>query len=428
MPATDTQIKSFKTNSGNNYYYSSFDNKIYPLCGNNPCNRGYILNYCLDDKYDVNNITTFIIEITQQCNLRCKYCCYSGDYENRRSHGNVEMSQDTLCDCIHFIETHLNPRDEQINVDFYGGEALLAREKIEWVIHQLINKLPTISFNFYISSNGILLNEENIRWIHNTPGLNITITIDGDKKQHDKNRVSSTGKGSFDIIMRNLSVFKSLFPESFKNKVRFISTVSSIEDIITLNDFWCQNSVLQENRPFHISYIIPNFKKGEAFQSHEDKFINFYNQAFQCYKENKNNILSDEFKRLINRIEHRAFFCLPETQTFSSCLNNQYSCFISANGELYICEKMTQNHRLGNLKTGVDLNKCKSLNESFYQRKQDFCSSCWANRLCRICATNLNYSNIQFSQYCEFEKMKISTALLFYCEKLEYEKNFKINR
>lgn len=35
---------------------------------------------------DTNRIRMFTIKITQQCNLRCSYCCYSGSYRDRRAH------------------------------------------------------------------------------------------------------------------------------------------------------------------------------------------------------------------------------------------------------------------------------------------------------------------------------------------------------
>ena len=60
----------------------------------------------LSNEYDYSQIGIYTIEITQQCNLRCKYCCYSGEYHNRRKHNNSEISWETLEQCITFIYEH----------------------------------------------------------------------------------------------------------------------------------------------------------------------------------------------------------------------------------------------------------------------------------------------------------------------------------
>lgn len=40
----------------------------------------------------MSEIEMFIIGITEQCNLRCTYCCYSGDYVNNRIHGSHTLT------------------------------------------------------------------------------------------------------------------------------------------------------------------------------------------------------------------------------------------------------------------------------------------------------------------------------------------------
>ena len=163
----------FSTKRGWNYYYSSKDNRIRPLsCEYKEQHEGKHA-YVSSDEYILNRISMFTIEVTQQCNLRCKYCCYSGDYDNRRSHASVELSDNNLIKCIEFIGDNLDLESPYITICFYGGEALLSRRKIEQIINLLQTNHPSVEFVFSISSNGLLLNKHNIEWICNTPNLKI---------------------------------------------------------------------------------------------------------------------------------------------------------------------------------------------------------------------------------------------------------------
>ena len=45
------------------------------------------------------------MQVTQNCNLRCKYCVYSGSYSNR-VHSNKRMSFETAKSAIDFLYAH----------------------------------------------------------------------------------------------------------------------------------------------------------------------------------------------------------------------------------------------------------------------------------------------------------------------------------
>lgn len=409
----------FETRQGNKYYYTSINNRIYP--GRAPQNINTTdVEYVVSESYLLKKISTFTIEVTQKCNLRCKYCCYSGNYDNRRSHANVELSEKDLIKCVEFIGENMDLESPYITICFYGGEALLSRRKIEQIINLLRINHPNVEFVFSISSNGLLLNKHNIEWICNTPNLKVVITIDGDKVMHDKNRITRSGHGSFDVIMQNLNTFNELYPELYSQKVEFISTVRSIKDVIELNKFWMNNELLNKSVPKHISSLIPNFSKGERISLDDMPFNCFFQAAFNSYINNEDNVLTNELRRFTNIIKHRPLVSIPSQQRFITCLHEPYSCFITAKGLLYVCERMCQEHFVGDLGHGIEESKCMQLNKTFVERKNKYCSTCWAKRLCRICATKLNNNDDEFIQYCNVEKIQLKLALQYFCEILEY--------
>ena len=57
---------------------------------------------------------------------------------------------------------------------------------------------------YNITTNGTLMNQNIIDLIV-TEDIVLTVSLDGDKYQHDRNRVFQSGQGTFDLIMKNLT-------------------------------------------------------------------------------------------------------------------------------------------------------------------------------------------------------------------------------
>ena len=109
----------FSTKRGWNYYYSSKDNRIRPLsCEYKEQHEGKHA-YVSSDEYILNRISMFTIEVTQQCNLRCKYCCYSGAYDDRREHSSNRLSTIDTYKCVDFIGDNIDKDSPQITICFY---------------------------------------------------------------------------------------------------------------------------------------------------------------------------------------------------------------------------------------------------------------------------------------------------------------------
>ncbi len=75
--------------------------------------------------YLARNIEKVTLQITQNCNLRCKYCIYSEDSNlSQRSHSSNKMTFDIAKKALDFYWEH--SRDSKsVMVGLYGGEPLL---------------------------------------------------------------------------------------------------------------------------------------------------------------------------------------------------------------------------------------------------------------------------------------------------------------
>lgn len=410
----------FSTRSNRTYAYHPLTNRLSSTSQDEAAGCVSV-PFGLSSEYDFSNIGMYTLEVTQQCNLRCRYCCYSGEYADRRQHNSTTLSYEQLARCVDFIAEHSGPEVPLIYVSFYGGEALLCQEQIKWVMAALERRCPHKEFEFSVSTNGVLLTPSVIDWVCETPRLYLAVTLDGNKAMHDRNRVTASGAGSFDMIIGHLRLFKEKYPELYRERVRFLSTVRSVSDLIPLNDFWMNSDLLRDNRPQHIASILPNFDKGESVSADREKFMKVYDVAFEHYCRGMEDILTDELDNLIKVVRRRDYHPLPTVRRLSTCLNVPSSCFITSDGRLYACERFCASHAIGNLASGISRRLCESINVQYARRRNLYCSSCWAQRICRKCPVGLNHTDAQFLEYCENEKMQLQLALKYYCEVLEHQ-------
>ena len=70
------------------------------------CNTNVEIKHAAADQIDdymKNNVHQLILQVTQNCNLRCKYCVYSGSYVNR-VHTKKRMSIETAKKAVDFCD------------------------------------------------------------------------------------------------------------------------------------------------------------------------------------------------------------------------------------------------------------------------------------------------------------------------------------
>lgn len=81
------------------------------------------------DRYLHSSVESITLQVTQQCNLKCNYCPYSGSYYNRE-HSNRHMSFETAKQAIDFYIAH--SFDIPVaHIGFYGGEPLIEYDYID---------------------------------------------------------------------------------------------------------------------------------------------------------------------------------------------------------------------------------------------------------------------------------------------------------
>ena len=201
--------------------------------------------------------------------------------------------------------------------------------------------------------------------------------------------------------------------------------VYKLEEVAKLSAIWDSCEVLEGHHPVHISHIIPNFSDSTRMYDTWDSKNAFYEEAFHEYMEGTGSIKANYFKKLVSLINHRNYSPLLSKMQIKTCYQDMFSCFINVDGDLYACEKFCDEYKMGNVYIGFDTNRTDRILQKFAERKNKFCKSCWAQRLCRMCLTGLNHTDDEIIKMCEMERDTIDLALKYYCEMKDWQQNNK---
>ena len=140
------------------------------------------------------------------CNLRCKYCFYEDESENRTQKCYGIMSAETT-DKLIASAVDATTENAMISIGFQGGEPTVAG--LDYFRHFIEEekKYPSRRFSHSIQTNGYALDESWASFLAENNFL-VGISIDGYKDLHDLHRLNASGEGSFDRIAANLELLK----------------------------------------------------------------------------------------------------------------------------------------------------------------------------------------------------------------------------
>ena len=144
-------------------------------------------------------IKALCLHVSHDCNLRCQYCFAStGDFGTGH---RMTMDIETAKKAIDFVIQRSGAR-RNIEVDFFGGEPLMAMDTVKATVEyaRSLEKEHNKNFRFTITTNGVLLSDENIEYI-NREMSNAVLSLDGRPEVNDRMRKTVSGDGSYEVIL-----------------------------------------------------------------------------------------------------------------------------------------------------------------------------------------------------------------------------------
>ena len=156
-------------------------------------------------KPDSLRLTYYELILTENCNLRCKYCFddYLGERDGAHAtKTKTKMSADIIPQLGKFIYDTFDRKSPKIDISFFGGEPTLNWGFIEKFVHYAKNNLK-LPYNFTMNTNCTMLDSEKIDFIVEN-NIGISASIDGTQASHDVNRIKADGKSSWEDTIRYL--------------------------------------------------------------------------------------------------------------------------------------------------------------------------------------------------------------------------------
>lgn len=165
--------------------------------------------------------------MTNQCNLRCKYC-----YEKSKS--DTAMSSSTVEQVVAFIlkEYYCQTGKKKIGIQFHGGEPLLNFKNIKYVVELLKEYIEKDLLLFSMTTNGTLITDDIARFLFDNQ-FEVSISLDGLKESHDYNRIFKDNSGSFITTLRGLETLNKYFSNIRVRMTVTPETVGSLYKNIT---------------------------------------------------------------------------------------------------------------------------------------------------------------------------------------------------
>jgi uncharacterized protein len=357
-----------------------------------------------DVKRELVNSGQIIFEVTESCNLDCKYCgfgeLYLDSYKRENKHFDLNIAFKVLDYMKDLFESPLNRKHcKKISIGFYGGEPLLNMSFIEEIVRYanqvtLTNKI----FNFTMTTNGILLDKYMDFLAENN--FLISISLDGNEKNSEY-RHFPDGSASFHIVYNNLLKFKKKYPDYFMNSINFLSVLHNKNSNKEVRSFF-KKEFQKTPRLTEISASgIKPKKKDEYEKISNTLYRGITPEEIIADTNKKDRILTTpSAKPLWNFLSQYCGYVFRKYDNLQyeskqpwivgtgTCIPFSKKIFITAKGMILPCERIPYHLALGHVdENGVhlDFEKVAKQYNRYYENLMEQCNNCSNSDSCPYC-------------------------------------------
>ena len=324
-------------------------------------------------------INVLIKPASSNCNLRCGYCFYHDEADNRSTRSFGLMREETI-EAI--IKKSIDYASDSCTFGFQGGEPTLAG--LDFFRHvvslqkEYNTKELTISNAF--QTNGILIDDEWASFFADNKFL-VGVSLDGHESLHDLYRKDAQGKATFAKVMQGIEALK-------RNNIEFniltVVTVQTAKHIKEVYAFFIKEGLVYQQ---YIPCLEPIGEKPgrQRYSLTPQLYARFLKDLFDVWYRDR-----EEGRFVYNRyFENLAGILLgyrAESCDMNGVCSMQYS--FEADGSVYPCDfYMLDGYCVGNINTESmeDINKNRELIGFIEEsaRLPEECINCRWLQICR---------------------------------------------
>lgn len=328
-------------------------------------------------------LNRLVIHITNDCNLRCKYCY---------AHGGSYLSQACIMN-KNMLDTIINvfyARFAQIPIiQFFGGEPLLNIPLIQYACERIrrIDKERHYTTTFGLVTNGTIMNDIFIKLVK-TYNIKVTVSYDGNPHINDLLRVNIKGYGVTNIILANIKKLKEATGEP--NTIEVTYTQKHIDNNVKIIDI-----IKHIQKEIHGTYIHLTPVGGNELDDYviknldvfADSIDDIFHEAIQRKSKNSSipsySLADRIFNALKDKNQKNSYICDAGFGTISVSVNGiVYPCFMFTDQKDLALGNITDDDLFTN-KRFIDLTQ--KLNTFANKDKNEVCRNCMISTICNGC-------------------------------------------
>lgn len=420
IDSIENKYKSFEKMKGMGYFTG---NKAF-----NQIKKQEFLNLTYDSP-----TSQLLLIVTNKCNMRCVYCVYSDMYPQTIQYEDKQMSFDVAVKAIEqYMKLYQIRERRGLNknpvINFYGGEPLLNYELIKKVVDHS-SKNFMYEFDYYITTNGLLLEDDIIEFFIKND-FRITISLDGDSENHDRNRLTHDGRTTHSKILEKVKRYFTLREnaQSSKSAISFNACFDIYTSPTNMLKFFEKDPLLKDKAIFvFYSEIIPygteyyNYCKGLYEKGVIPNSSNTWNKELKQIQSNflKDLIDNNEISPYLKSLFTNFYFYGNRRIGGHGALNN--SCIpgskiaVNAEGDFFLCERVCEKLPIGNINKGLMWEKVETILEQFVKVLNENCLKCNVSKMCQLCFMHLSFEShdkLEFNgEFCKLTKEYVPILL-----------------
>ena len=379
------------------------------------------LKYILD-----RGLNKLILQVTQNCNLRCSYCPYTENEGSNRHHNSQMMTWETAKKALDFFASH-STDSQRVHIGFYGGEPLLNKDVIIKSMEYARSIFEGKYLTFGITTNATLLSDDIIAFFDENE-IYVTLSLDGPQEIHDLHRkFAKENVSTFEFVKSALERINSSYPNLqrrtsinmvMNQEMRLRDYNRIFEDLPYIKDYPISATMIDD------SYLTHKYKVSDEFWAEYQyyQFVNMLRETGDIAPDSHQNVLIKEGRFNDMQINDTMMQSPIVSYAYPAgpCIPGYTSLFVSLNENLLPCEKVSETQdcvRISTLDSGLDMQRClQLLNIAKITEKE--CKSCWCIRFCSTCCyfcyNENGFSSSQRCAQCQSAKQYAEEAIQRY--------------
>ena len=148
-------------------------------------------------------VDTVLLKVASRCNIDCRYCYVYNMGDTGWSRMPKQMSPETSRATVRALAQLAREQGRPFAVVLHGGEPLLlGAAKLKDVLSMLREALPA-ECAISLQTNGILISPEILDLCAGSH-VTLSVSLDGPRHVHDRNRIGFAGEGTFDKVIEGI--------------------------------------------------------------------------------------------------------------------------------------------------------------------------------------------------------------------------------